>query len=96
MIPLALLVPTALRNAWPWSGPDAAMIICGLNPRRLNSLMNADTVGTSTEPIRTICGRSDTSLSAAAVRTAGGTTPVLAFGSYGLPVDPGLPGPELS
>src|SRR5262249_2043414 len=56
MIPLALLMPIARRNAWPWSGPDVAMSMRGLNRSCLNSLMNADTVGTSTEPITTICG----------------------------------------
>src|SRR5690242_17198508 len=30
MIPVALPVLTALRKAWPWSGPDAAMKIFGL------------------------------------------------------------------
>ena len=89
MIPLALPVPTALRKFWPWSGPDAAMIICGLNPRWTNTLMNAATVGTSTEPMRTMAGCSATSLFAAAVRTAGGTAPVFGSGSYSLAVAPG-------
>src|SRR4249920_2231362 len=70
MIPLALLRPIALRKFWPWSGPAAAISICGLKPRRLNSLMNADTVGTSTEPMRTTCGCCAATLSASAASAA--------------------------
>src|SRR5215469_6046239 len=67
MVPIALPVPAAFRNACPWSGPDAAMKIFGVQGSTPNSCMKATTVGTSTEPSTTMPGfLSATALAAAA------------------------------
>jgi len=84
MTPVALPVPTALRKALPWSGPEVAMIILGLNFSARNAPMKVASEGTSTVPSTTTSGFLAATCAAvdliAAVICAGVSLPLLLTG----------------